>query len=114
MARRKIGGVPQGGRAMAANHPVRHPARCLTHFRTFARQLPGHVQCSAAECPHDNLQDNSQDGAQPARNVLVTVRATADATSCETSRKMTARNSVITISTMTPKNNELITINTQP
>jgi hypothetical protein len=81
--------------------------------RTFAGQLPGCGQCNAAECPRVNLQDYTQVGAQPARNVLVAVRATADATSSETSRKMTARNSGITISNLTPKNYELITINTQ-
>jgi hypothetical protein len=84
----------------------------------ISAQRPGNSRVVATAMPpnvrQDGLQDNSQDGAQSARNVLVTVRATADATSCETSRKMTARNSVITISTMTPKNNELITINTQP
>jgi hypothetical protein len=114
MARRKIGGVPQDGHAMAANHPARHPARCLAHFRTFAGQLPGCGKCNAAECPGGNLQDNSQVGEQLTRNVLVAVRATNDATSRETSRNTACRNSVITISNLSPKNYEHITINTQP
>jgi hypothetical protein len=97
---------------MAANHPTRNPARCLAHFRPFAGQLPGRGKCNAAECPRGKLQDNSQVGAQRSRNVLVAVRATADATSRETSRKMTAQNCVITISTMTPQNYEHII--TQP
>jgi len=98
---------------MAANHPARHPTRCLAHFHTFVGQLPDSGKCNAAVCPPGNLQDNSQVGAQPARNVLVAVRATADAISRETSCKMAARNFVITISNLTPKNYELITINTQ-
>ena len=112
-ARRNLRGVPRDGRAMAANQPASHPARCLARFRIFARQLPGCGKCNTAECPRDCLQDNSQDGAQRSRNSRVAVRATADATSRETSRKVTARNSVITISNLTPKNYELITINTQ-
>jgi hypothetical protein len=48
------------------------------------------------------------------RNVRVTVRATDKATTSETSRKMARRNFVVTISTMTPKKYEHITINAQP
>jgi hypothetical protein len=98
---------------MASNHPTRNPARCLAHFRTFAEQLPGSGKRNAARCPRGNLQDNSQVCEQRSRNVLIAVRAADDATSRETSRKITARNCVITISTMTPKNYEYIII-TQP
>jgi hypothetical protein len=113
MARRKISGVPQDGRAMAANHPAKHPARCLAQSCSFAGQLPGCGQCNAARWPRGNLQDNSQVGEQLTRNIRVAVRETTDATYRETSRKMTARNCVSTISTMTPKNYEHIII-TQP
>jgi hypothetical protein len=113
MARRKISGFPQDGRAMAANRPTRNPARCLAHYRTFTGKLPGSGKCNATECPRGNLQDNSQVGAQRSRNVRVAVRATADAISRETSYEMAARNSVTTISTMTPPNYEYIAINTQ-
>jgi hypothetical protein len=99
---------------MASNHPTRNPARCLAHFRTFAGQLPGSGKCNAADCPQVNSEDNSQVGAQRSRNVRVANHAIADATSRETSRKMTARNCVITISKLTPNNYEFITINTQP
>jgi hypothetical protein len=94
--------------------PARSPTRCLAHSRTFAAQLPGCGKCDAAECPHVNSQDNSQVGAKRSRKVRVAVHAKADATSREISRKMTALNSVITISNLTPKNYELIAINTQP
>jgi len=41
-ARRNLRGVPRDGRAMAANQPASHPARCLAHLlhigRAIARQ----------------------------------------------------------------------------
>ena len=83
-------------------------------FPPISAHLPGSGKCNAADCPQVNSEDNSQVGAQTARNVRVAIHAIADATSRETSRKMTARNCVITISKLTPNNYELLTINTQP
>ena len=75
--------------------------------------MPGGVKSNTAEYPGGNLQDNSQVDTHQSRNVRVAVRAIADTTTRELSRKMIARSSVITISNLTPKNYELITINTQ-
>jgi hypothetical protein len=101
---------PRNGRESSGKTSGEMPRR----FSHICRELPGCGKCNAAECQGGNLQDNSQDGEHRSRNVRVAVRATADATSREISRKMTARNSPITISNLSPKNYELITINTQP
>jgi hypothetical protein len=99
---------------MSANHLARHLARYLAVFRTISRQWSASGKCNAAKFPRGNLQDNSQYAAQRSRNFHTVYHPTANATFRETSRKMTARNFVITISTMTSKNYEHITINTQP
>jgi hypothetical protein len=75
--------------------------------RAVANAIPPNVRTS-------DSQDNLQHDAQRSRNVRVTVRATDNATTSETSRKMARRNFVVTISTMTPKKYEHITINAQP
>ncbi len=113
IASRKMRGVPQDGRAMAANHPARNPARSPAQFLTISKRLPTTANATPSHFRASNSRDNSQSGAQPSGSSSFTIRVTDIATSGESSCMTTRRSFGITFSTIKPINYEHTTINTR-
>jgi len=84
----------------------------------MSRSLPHYFPAMVGQwqmlCRRISARGTRETTRNMARNARTAVRATDNAITSETSRKMARRNFVVTLSTMTPKNYEHITINTQP
>ena len=93
----------RNGRESSSERTGEMPRPSLAHW-------PGNCQAVANAMPPDGRAAT----CKTTRKLACNGHATSDATSRETSRKMTARNSVITILNLSSKNYEHITIITQP
>ena len=84
----------------------------------LSRSLPHYFPAMAGQwqirCRRISARVTRETTRNMARNARTAVRATDNAITSEISRKMARRNFVVALSTMTPKNYEHITINTQP